>query len=120
MSGTAPLSTTAVTPLALASLNKCPSKPKPVTSVAQRSPAARASRLATSLSVVMTAIAAGNTSPVALCRAFSTPLPTGLVSDSGRPAAPASMRSSAAGSASPVTAMPYFGSGSSMLWPPAT
>ena len=63
----------------------------------------------------MTSMAAGKTSPVALCREFSTPVPIGLVSDSGSPARPASMRSSLAGSASPVTAMPYLGSGSSML-----
>ena len=88
--------------------------------MAQRRPAASAWRLAASFSVVITSMAAGKTSPVALCREFSTPLPIGLVSESGRPGCPASMRSSRAGSASPVTAMPYFGSGSSMLWPPAT
>ncbi len=57
---------------------------------------------------------------MALWRALSTPVPSGLVSDNGSPGRPASIRSSRAGSASPVTAMPYFGSGSSMLCPPAT
>ena len=72
------------------------------------------------LSSVIAATACGNTSPVALCRVLSTPTPSGLVSDSGRPARPASLRSRASGSATPVTAMPYFGSGSSTLCPPAT
>ena len=47
-------------------------------------------------------------------------MPSGLVKLSGSPGRPASMRSSAAGSAVPVTAIPYLGSGSSMLCPPAT
>jgi len=55
-----------------------------------------------------------------LCQALSTPVPIGLVKLSGRPGCPASIRSNAAGSAVPVTAMPYFGSGSSMLCPSAT
>jgi hypothetical protein len=45
MSGTAAWSTTAKTPLALASLNKWPSGPNPVTSVAHRISAASAARL---------------------------------------------------------------------------
>ena len=47
-------------------------------------------------------------------------MPSGLVRVSGSPARPASLRISSAGSTSPVTAMPYFGSGSSTLCPPAT
>ena len=120
MSGTAAWSTTAETPLALASLNKWPSRPNPVTSVAHLIPAASACRLASALSVVITSTAASLTWPVALCQALSTPVPIGLVRLSGRPGCPASIRSNAAGSAVPVTAMPYFGSGSSMLCPPAT
>jgi hypothetical protein len=65
----------------------------------------------------MLSTAWAKTSPVDLWRLLSTPTPSGLVSVSGRPAAAASLRSSRAGSTSPVTAMPYFGSGSSMLWP---
>ncbi|CNI77487.1 Uncharacterised protein [Mycobacterium tuberculosis] len=66
------------------------------------------------------AIASANTSPVCLCRLFSSPTPSGLVKVSGRPGAAASLRSSRAGSATPVTAIPYLGSGSSMEWPPMT
>ena len=51
MSGTAARSTTAETPLARASLNRWPSSPNPVTSVAHLIPAARACRLASALSV---------------------------------------------------------------------
>ena len=91
-----------------------------MTSVAQPIPAARAAAQARSLRVVITAMASSLTSPVALCQEFSTPVPSGLVSDRGWPARPASIRSSRSGWASPVTAMPYLGSGSSMLWPPAT
>ena len=120
MNGTAARSMTAVTPLARASLYRWPSRPNPVTSVAQVIPAASAAALARSFSVVMTATAASLTSPVALCQEFRTPLPSGLVRVSGCPAAPASIRSSRSGWASPVTAMPYLGSGSSMLCPPAT
>ena len=47
-------------------------------------------------------------------------MPSGLVSVSGSPGRPASLRSSRSGSTSPVTAMPYLGSGSSTLCPPAT
>src|SRR5262249_26225430 len=58
MSGTAARSMTAETPLALASLNRWPSSPNPVTSVAHLIPAARARRLASALSVVISSIAA--------------------------------------------------------------
>jgi hypothetical protein len=111
---------TAVTPLDRASLNAWPSRPKPVTSVAQARPAARAALLASAFSALITATACGCGCPVALCQELSTPEPIGLVRLSGWPGGPASIRSSSAGSASPVTAMPYLGSGSSMLCPPAT
>ena len=118
--GTAAASITAVTPLARASLCRWPSSPKPVTSVAHVMPAASAAAAASAFSVVIASTAAALTSPVCLCQEFSTPMPSGLVSVSGTPAVPASLRMSRAGSASPVTAMPYFGSGSSTLCPPAT
>jgi len=90
MSGTAAWSSTAETPLAPASLNKRPSRPNPVTSVAHRIPAASASPLASAFSVVITSTAATLTWPVALCQALSTPVPIGLVKLSGRPGRPAS------------------------------
>ena len=46
-----------------------------------------------------------------MCRLLSTPTPRGLVKVSGRPAGPASLRNSLSASATPVTDMPYFGSG---------
>src|ERR1700761_7954011 len=111
---------TAVTFDARASLSRCPSRPNPVTSVAARIPAATAATEASRLSVVIASTAAGNTSPVCLCRELSTPIPSGLVSVSGNPARAASLRISTAGSTNPVTAIPYLGSGSSTLCPPAT
>ena len=57
---------------------------------------------------------------MALCRELSTPTPSGLVSVSGRPARAASLRSNRFGSPMPVTAIPYSGSGESMVCPPAT
>src|SRR5579875_3172607 len=104
ISGTAAWSITAVTPLARASLYAWPSRPNPVTSVAHRTPAASAARLAAAFSVVITSIAAMLTCPVALCQAFRTPEPSGLVSVSGSPGTPASRRSSRPGSAMPVGA----------------
>ncbi|SIH76187.1 Uncharacterised protein [Mycobacteroides abscessus subsp. abscessus] len=91
-----------------------------MTSVAARTPAATASRDADALSSVIVAIASGKTSPVCLCRLLSIPTPIGFVSVIGSPASAASLRMIASGWATPVTAMPYFGSGSSIEWPPAT
>ncbi len=56
----------------------------------------------------------------ALMAVVMIPMPSGLVrirSWPGRSPALVSMR---AGSTTPVTAMPYLGSGSSMVWPPTT
>jgi len=52
---------------------------------------------ASRLRVVITSTASGKTSPVALCRLFSTPRPSGLVRVSGTPARPPSLRSSRSG-----------------------
>jgi len=68
ISGTAEISRTADTPLALANVNRWPSSPKPVMSVAQCRPLASAARLASAFNVVMTEMTCSNTSPVALCR----------------------------------------------------
>ena len=70
-----------------------------MTSVAATTPAARAAREASRLSRTMEAIASGKNWPVALCRLFSTPTPSGLVRVSGSPARAASLRSSRSGSA---------------------
>ena len=120
VTGTAAESITAPTPEARQSLNRWPSRPNPVTSVAARTPAATAAWAASRLSSTICATACGKTSPVRLWRLFRTPTPIGLVSVSGSPGWAASLRISFAGSATPVTAMPYLGSGSSMEWPPVT
>ena len=83
-------------------------------------PAAVAARAASRLSDAIDSTASGKRSPVALCLLFRTPTPSGFVSDSGWPGRPASLRINRSGSTKPVTAMPYLGSGSSMLCPPAT
>lgn len=91
-----------------------------MTSVAQTAPAARAAAEASAFSVVIVSIAAPKRSPVRLCRLFSRPTPIGLVKVIGSPGRPASLRKSLSGAAVPVTAIPYFGSGSSIEWPPIT
>jgi hypothetical protein len=73
MSGTAAWSTTAETPLARASLNRWPSRPNPVTSVAHLIPAASACRLASAFSVVITPTAAALTWPVCLAPGIEHP-----------------------------------------------
>ena len=72
------------------------------------------------MSSTMVEMAWGKTSPVCLWRLLRVPRPRGLVSESGVPARPWSLRRSRSTSPIPVTAMPYLGSGSSTLCPPAT
>jgi hypothetical protein len=91
-----------------------------VTSVPARIPAATAAWPASRLSAVIEATASSETSPVAFMRLLSTPTPSGLVSDSAVPATAASLRMIRSRSTSPVTAMPYLGSGSSIECPPPT
>ena len=113
----------AAAPLAASIRCRWPSRPNPVTSVAARTPAARAAWLAPALSSVMDATAAAMTSAGAfppLSAVATTPVPIALVRISWSPGAARSMVSSAAGWARPVTARPYLGTGSSIVWPPAT
>ena len=85
ITGTAPRSMTApTTPEARHILYRWPSSPKPVTSVAARTPAATAASAASRLSRVMVATASANTSPVCLSRLLSSPTPSGLVRVSGK------------------------------------
>src|SRR5207247_81708 len=101
---------------ARASLNRWPSRPNPVTSVAHLIPAASARRLASAFSVVITSIASARTWPVALCQSLSTPVPRGLVRRSGHPGWRASSRSHAAGSRHrPGRAHPHHGAVVAML-----
>ena len=49
-----------------------------------------------------------------------TPEPSGFVSTSALPGRSPALVSMRLGSTSPTTAIPYFGSGSSTVWPPPT
>ena len=69
---------------------------------------------------VIDATASCDTSPVAFIRLFSTPTPSGLVSDSAVPATAPAFVMTRSRSTRPVTAIPYFGSGSSIECPPPT
>ncbi len=122
-SGTDAASIRAAAPLAASIRCRWPSRPNPVTSVAARTPAARAAWLAPALSSVMEATAAAMTSAGAfpcLSAVATTPVPIALVRISRSPGAARSMVIRAAGSARPVTARPYLGTGSSIVCPPAT
>src|SRR5580693_5784873 len=121
-SGTAEAVTVAAAPLAASMRCSWPSRPKPVTSVAAVTPAARAAWLAAALSWVIEATAASTTSGGGAPRLTAvaiTPVPTGLVKISWSPGAARSMVISRSGSARPTTARPYLGTGSSMVCPPA-
>src|SRR5580704_3577182 len=120
--GTAEAVTVAAAPLAASMRCRWPSRPKPVTSVAAVTPAARAVWLAAALSWVIEAMAASTTSGGGAPRLTAvaiTPVPTGLVKISWSPGAARSMVISRSGSARPTTARPYLGTGSSMVCPPA-
>ena len=55
-----------------------------------------------------------------MCAVATTPVPIALVSTSVSPGRAASMVNRRPGEASPTTAIPYFGSGSSIVCPPTT
>ena len=123
MAGTAAASISAATPLAAASSCTWPSRPKPVTSVSACAPAARACSAARSLSVVMTLTARSTSAASAsprLIAVATAPAPSGLVSTSASPGRPPAFVSTASGATTPVTAIPYLGSGSSIECPPTT
>src|SRR6185437_14554102 len=95
----------------------------PVTSVAAVTPAASAASPAEASSVVIDATAAARTSGAAaprLCAVATTPVPIALVSTSASPGRAASIVNKRDGEARPTTAIPYLGSGSSMVCPPTT
>ena len=124
MTGTAARSTCAPTPEPRASSPRCPSSPKPVTSVTAwtASPRVRPASRAPALSVVMTSTAVASSSGPAPSRFTAveiTPSPIGLLSTSTSSGRPPAFRHTRSGSTVPTTASPYFGSGSSMEWPPA-
>ena len=86
-------------------------------------PAASAAADAAAFSVVITstvrAVSSAEASP-RLAAVVATPPPTGFDSHSSWPARAVELRSRRSGSTVPVTAIPYFGSGSSIEWPPTT
>ena len=105
------------TPLASSRLDRWPSNPNPVTSVAACTPTASIARAAAALRVVITATAGASSASERKSR-FSavvrTPVPIGLVSTSVSPGRAPVFRTIRSGCTSPITAMPYLGSGSSI------
>jgi hypothetical protein len=94
-----------------------------VTSVIAVAPAATACSAASRFSVVITATAASIRPSVAFPRfaaVDATPPPTGLVRKSESPARAVELRTRRSGWTTPVMAIPYFGSRSSIEWPPTT
>src|SRR3954454_19264987 len=121
MAGTAAASTSAAQPLARASSCRWPSSPKPVTSVTACAPAARAARAAGPFSVHMTSTASSTPGPAPrLAALVSAPVPSGFVRTSTSPARPPAVVRTSSGWTVPVTAIPYFGSASSIECPPTT
>ena len=113
----------AAQPDACASSCRWPTRPKPVTSVTACGPTARSAAAASRLSVVIEATAAASVSGgAASCRRAlaTTPVPSPLVSTSTSPGRPPAFVQIASGCTVPVTARPYFGSGSVIVWPPTT
>src|SRR5881398_2468249 len=122
-SGTACAVTSAAAPLASSRLCRWPSRPNPVTSVAAWTPTASIARAAAALRVVITVTAgasSGSESKSRFSAVVRTPVPIGLVSTRASPGRAPALVTMRSGCTSPITAMPYLGSGSSMEWPPKT
>ena len=99
----------------------CPIRPKPVTSVqACTSYLTIASRAALFSVVIREYIRScpAFESMSALFAVESTPMPIGFVSSSTSPGLASELVSILSGCTKPVTARPYLGSSSCMLWPP--
>ena len=120
--GSASQSSTAATPDASSISCKCPTRPNPVTSVAACAPAASMASAPARLSSIMESMTgrmpASSRSP-ARNAAFAMPVPSALVQNSASPGRAPELRTMRSGRAVPNTARPYFGSLSSMEWPPA-
>ncbi len=94
-----------------------------MTSVIACAPASTAAADAAAFSVVMTSTASARTSSSAAPRLRAVtiaPTPSGFVSTRTSPARPPAFVTIAPGSTTPVTARPYFGSGSSIECPPTS
>src|SRR5918995_780982 len=125
MTGTAALSISPARPDATSSSRAWPRRPKPVTSVAAwtASPSSRAASRAPAFSAVMIHTASATSSgvpPSRLTAVEITPRPIGFVSTRLSPGCAPAFVSTRPGCTVPTTASPYFGSASSMEWPPAT
>ena len=118
---TVAVSTVTATPLPWAISDRCPRKPKPVTSVQAWTRKRTITSRADLFSVVISRWAAARDSggqSSALAAVVTTPMPSGFVRNRTSPGfAPALVRIRS-GWTKPVTARPYLGSGSKMLWPP--
>ncbi len=99
-------------------LRRCPSKPKPVTSVHALTSCSRAAASAWSLRQVMLATAAASSAGPAtpcLIAVPMTPVPSALLSTSTCPARAPRFDSTSASATSPVTDRPNLSSGSRTL-----
>ena len=121
--GSAAASNTSRAADARAISSPCPSSPKPVTSVAPRMPWRTRTSEAARLSVRIWAIAASRcASEIRPCRRplTSSPVPSRFVRSSTSPGRAPPFRNRRSGCAAPITASPYFGSESRIVWPPAS
>src|ERR671925_44810 len=122
-SGTRAASMAAAAPEAASIRCRWPRRPNPVTSVQARTPATTSAADATSLRRVIDSTAACIASSGALSALIAvviTPVPIGLVSTKSSPGRAASIVIILDGSICPTMTIPYFGSGSSTVWPPTT
>ena len=121
--GSEAASKTSRAPDARAISSPCPSSPKPVTSVAPRIPCRTSASEAARFCVRIWAIAASRCAlDVRPWRRplTSSPVPSRFVSSSTSPGRAPPLRSRRSGCAVPITASPNFGSGSRIVWPPAS
>ena len=90
-----------------------------IVTAAKRGAAALASAFNQTMTSTAAASSASSASP-RLRAVTIAPPPSGLVSTSASPARPPALVTIRKGWTAPVTASPYFGSGSSIEWPPTT
>jgi len=120
--GTASAAITAPVPLAAHISRRWPRKPNPVMSVTAWHSCRSMIRAAAALSCSMTATAGARSASdrSSFLRAVvRTPTPSGLVRMRASPGRAPRLSRRSDRLTTPVTANPYFGSGSSTVWPPA-
>ena len=120
--GSVTASNTSCAPDARAISRPCPNSPNPVTSVAPRIPWRIRTSDAARLSVRIWSIAASRSASAV--RPWRRPLTSRPVPSASSPQdvarARAALAEQAIRCATPMTASPYFGSGSRIVWPPAS